>query len=212
MAASIERELKLRAKDDEPLRVLATTQRLGRFALGPARVANELDRYLDTPDGRLAAGRWACRLRERDGAVRVSLKGPPEHGAADPLHRRPEVEGEADADAPPTEWPSSAARNQLLQLSGGEPLVERLVLRQERTERSVRGDSEVGTLSLDRVTVLHHGEPVGEMRVVELELLPGGSADTDTDELVRELLGVPGLALEPHTKLERALAILRDRT
>ena len=48
-----------------------------RASSEPPRTVDEVDRYLDTDDGRLAAARWACRLRSREGATRISLKGPP---------------------------------------------------------------------------------------------------------------------------------------
>src|SRR5215208_6871391 len=159
---TIEVELKLRAETDAPLRALATAARLGPADLGPATEALELDRYLDTADGRLAGAGWACRLRTRHGSTRLSLKGPPQHAAGDTLHRRPEIEGPAHASRPPSAWPASPAREQLLALSAGAGLVERLALRQRRVERSVAiGREEVGTLSLDRVQVEQGGVACG---------------------------------------------------
>lgn len=208
MPAGLEIELKLRAEDDGPLIALAGAARLGRFTLGPAHVVDELDRYLDTADGRLAAARWACRLRSRDGTLRVSLKGPAEHGAGDPFHRRPEEEGQASGSAPPETWPASAARDMLLELSDGQPLRERLALRQQRTERGVSAESALGTLSLDRVTVLRAGEQVGQFLAVELELRPDAIEADTSQELLRELASIRGLEPEPRSKLERALAML----
>lgn len=210
MGAALEVELKLRAETDAPLRTLAVADRLGPAALGPATEVAELDRYLDTADGRLSAAGWACRLRSRGGETRISLKGPPADGTAGALHRRPEVDGPATDDPQPAAWPPSPAREQLVQLSAGSDLAERLALRQLRTERGVSIDGErVGTLSLDRVRVERDGIEHGAMLVVELEMddlaLDRG---VDPASLGQALFAIPGLVAEPHTKLERALALL----
>jgi inorganic triphosphatase YgiF len=192
------------------LRALATVPRLGPADLGPATEALEMDRYLDTADGRLASAGWACRLRTRQGSTRLSLKGPPQHAAGTALHRRPEIEGPVDASQPPPAWPASPAREQLLALSAGAELVERLALRQRRVERSVAiGGEEVGTLSLDRVQVEQDGVAHGSFAVVELELAGAGmGGGFEPGPLADALLATPGLVQEPHTKLERALALL----
>jgi inorganic triphosphatase YgiF len=210
MDVTIEVELKLRAETDAPLLALATALRLGPADLGPATEALELDRYLDTADGRLASAGWACRLRTRQGSTRLSLKGPPQHAVGAALHRRPEIEGPVDASQPPHAWPASPAREQLLALSAGSELVERLALRQRRIERSVAiGGEGVGTLSLDRVQVEHDGVARGSFAAVELELAGAGlSRAFEPKPLADALLATPGLIHEPHTKLERALAFL----
>lgn len=214
----VEVELKLTAENDAPLEALASAQRLGPAELGPPETADELDRYLDTADGRFAAARWACRLRTRGDRTIVSLKGPAEQttgsksaGAGAALHRRPEVEGPATDDLDPRWWPRSPGRDFVDRLRAGEPLVERLALRQRRTERAVLVDgARLGTLSLDRVAVLHGGEELGELHVVELELAPA-AAEARLGELARALAGVDGLVPDRATKLERALALL-DRS
>jgi len=208
MAGSLEVELKLRAEDEAALHHLATLDRLGPCELGPPREIPELDRYLDTADGRLAAARWACRLRTRDGTVRVSLKGPAQHAVGDAVHRRPELEGPAVDDLDPERWPPSAARDHLLGLSGGQPLVERLALRQLRTERQASAGDPVGVLSLDRVTVLARGQEDGRFLAVELELTADASDGPLAEAVFAALRAVNGLEPEPRTKLERALAML----
>lgn len=209
-AGPIEAELKFRAEDDAPLRVLAVAASLGPALLGPARVVDEVDRYLDTADGRLAAARWACRLRSREGRTIVSLKGPAEHAPGDPLHRRPEVEGPAGIGLVPGGWPASPARDRLRQLTGDAPLVERFTLRQQRTERAVTlGDARVGLLSLDRGTVVERGLEVGRLAVVELELDPGAlQAGLDHAPLTAALTATAGLVADTMSKLERALAMV----
>jgi inorganic triphosphatase YgiF len=210
----LEVELKFLARDSTPLEHLANVARLGSASLGPPQTYDELDRYLDTDDGRLAAERWACRLRTRRGATIISLKGPaqanPDGEAA--LHRRPEVEGPATATIAPDEWPASEARDRLLELSAGHPLIERLALAQRRTERAVTMDGRhIGLLSLDSVTVLHAGAEMGRLCCVELE-----SAGPDAEAIVplaAALAAIDGLAADRQTKLERALGMIeRART
>jgi inorganic triphosphatase YgiF len=210
-AGRIEAELKFWAANERPLLRLATAASLGPAGLGPARAVEEVDRYLDTADLRLAAARWACRLRSRDGRTVVSLKGPAEHAPGDLLHRRPEAEGPANPVPDAEGWPPSAARELLLGMTGGAPLVERFSLQQERTERTVSLDRTlvVGLLSLDRARVLHRGIELGRLAMVELELDPGAlAAGLEHGPLAAALMAIPGLVADPSSKLERALALL----
>ena len=207
-------EAKFRAESAEPLAELAERPRLGHAVLGRPRTADETDRYLDTADGRLEATRWACRLRSRDGATRISLKGPPGEPIEGWYHRRPEVEGPATPTIDPGDWPPSAALELLDTLRAGRPLVERVRLEQQRTERSVVLDdgTTVGTLTLDHVRVLADREDLGELFVVELELDPtSDGAASELEELAAELAMVAGLVAEPRTKLEHALERMLDR-
>src|SRR5688500_8045486 len=140
-AMPTEIEAKFRAESAEPLVALASRPSLGRALLGTARTVDEVDRYLDTDDGHLAAARWACRLRTREGATRISLKGPPATAPTDGWHhRRPEVEGPASHEIAPMSWPPSEARDLLASMAGDHPLAERLRLDQRRTERAVTMD------------------------------------------------------------------------
>lgn len=210
-SAEVEIELKLRADTDEPLRALEAAARLGPATLARPRRVAELDRYLDTPDGRLAAARWACRLRSRDGRTWASLKGPAQHAADDALHRRPEAEGPVGDPRRPRSWPASAARDLVLELAGEHPLIERVALQQERIERAALvAGRRLATLSLDRVQVRRGDDPLGALRVVELELA-GHHSGPDVDALLNALLAVPGLEPEPASKLERALTLLAAR-
>jgi inorganic triphosphatase YgiF len=204
---ALEVEARFRATDAETLGRLAARDTLGVATLGEARTVLEIDRYLDTHDGRLAAARWACRLRSRDGVTRISLKGPPEGSAGGWLHRRPEVEGAASDEIDPAAWPPSSALALLTELSGRAPLLETLRLTQERTERSVAVDGRsVGTLTLDAVAAERAGTWLGDMHVVELEIR-GDGVELDLAPLADELSREPGLSPEPRTKLELALVM-----
>ncbi len=208
----VEVEAKLIARDAGPLDALAQMRALGPADLGPPTPVDELDIYLDTDDRRLGAARWACRLRSRGDAYRVSLKGPAESDAEGGIHRRPEVEAPATASFDPMTWPSSDARDLAVELSGGAPLGEWLRLRQRRTEREVRlGERRLGSLSLDVVWIEGVGRELPDpLHLVELELADGRDA-TAGEALVRLadlLAGLPGLAPDPRTKLEHALELL----
>jgi inorganic triphosphatase YgiF len=212
MAASLESELKYRAESDATLDALASPSGLGPATLGPSHAVEELDRYLDTEGRHLARARWACRLRTRQGRTIVSLKGPSQHAAGAALHLRPELDGPVDGGLEPSSWPPSSARDLLLELTEGAPLAERLRLAQQRTERDVLiAGRRVGILSLDRVRVLRDGQERGVLRVVELEMAPEALASgLDPGPLERALAAIPGLAPDPASKLERALALMDE--
>lgn len=204
-------EAKFLAHGPEPLAQLAAADRLGRAALGPALTFDEVDSYLDTDDGRLAAAGWACRLRERAGSMRVSLKGPPEPQGAAWLHHRPEIEAPATDSIDPSGWPPSEAREVVERLSAGRPLHQRFRLVQRRTERRVELDgAPIGTLTLDEVSVQHGDVNVGALLVVELELAtPGDSSSLESlGELAEALAQRPGLEPDGRTKLEHAVAMI----
>jgi inorganic triphosphatase YgiF len=204
-------EAKFIAQDAGTLEALAAMPTLGRATLGPMRRVNEVDRYLDTADRRLAKRRWACRLRSRDGAWRVSLKGPQvAGGGGGALHERPEVEGPATDATDPGEWPRSGARTLLEDLSGGDALAEVLVLDQLRGERSASVDGQpLAVLSIDEVRIRRSvgSGGVADLRIVELEALPDASREA-FDTLAAALAATAGLVPEPLTKLERALGLL----
>jgi len=206
---TLESELKYRADDEAPLIALAAAPTLGPATLGPAYIVDELDRYLDTPSLRLAAHRWACRLRTREGHTVVSLKGPAEHESGAAMHQRREIEGPATPDPSPVDWPASEAGERLLEMAGDEPLLERLVMAQQRTERAVLLEATpVGLLSLDRVRVIDDGREIGRMLMVELELDPAALAGgLDPRPLAAALSRESGLHADPLSKLEHALGM-----
>lgn len=204
----IEVEAKFVAADPAAFAALRALTTLGAADLGPATSYDETDTYLDTADGRLAAARWACRLRTRGAATLVSLKGPPEPARADApawLHRRPEIEGPATPSLDPASWPASEARDLLLDLTRGASIVERLRLAQARTARpvAVRG-ARLGTLTLDEVEI----GGAGPLLAVELELT--GDDEARLAAVASALAALPGLAPDPRTKLEHALAGLGE--
>jgi inorganic triphosphatase YgiF len=210
----IEHEAKLLAADAGALDRLASLESLDGVGLGPAAALDEVDRYVDTDDGRLAARRWACRIRTRGTTTIVSLKGPASPGDGAGIHRRPEVEGPTDGTDDPDRWPASPARDLVDELRHGRPLLERFRLEQRRVERPMELDARpIGVLSLDHVTVRRGDRHAGTFHVAELELrpdaVPGPSAAVDLlRRLVVAAASFGGLEPDPSTKLERAVALL----
>lgn len=204
---ALEIEARFRVEDPGALDRLAAMDRLGDADLGAADEVEEVDSYLDTADGALGAERWACRLRRRRERHTLSLKGPAAAEAGGWLHRRPEVEGPATEEPVPERWPPSDARDLLDRLRGGRPLVERLALRQTRSEREVMiHGHRIGVLSVDDVIVVAGGNEVGRFGIVELELAPSLGGDEEAlPALAAALAAIGGLAPEPRSKLERAL-------
>ncbi|HEX2767209.1 MAG TPA: CYTH domain-containing protein [Candidatus Limnocylindria bacterium] len=203
-------EARFRATDPGALEELAEVPRLGPATLGPGRTFDEVDTYLDTGAGDLAAERWACRLRTRGQGHVVSLKGPREPVGDGTIHRRPELEGPATAAWDPAEWPPSEARDLVGRLRRGAPLEERLTLRQVRTERPVLVDGRrIATLSLDTVTVVHAGAEHGTFAVVEVELGGDGpEAEATLAEIAAALAARPDLGAEHRSKLAHALELI----
>lgn len=206
-------EAKFRADSPSVLEALTAAPSIGFAELGAPTTADELDRYLDTADGRLAAARWACRLRSRAGGVLISLKGPAESTDGAWHHARPELEGPASDSFDPDDWPPSEARSLVLELAGDAPLVERLALRQRRTERAVLVDGRrVGTLSLDTVEVVDAPPDEPPLLAVELELIDDAAIERSRFEaLAAALLERGGLRADPQSKLEHALERLAAR-
>ncbi len=205
-------EAKFRADGPGALDALAKRPGLADASLGPARTVVEQDRYVDTADRRLAAEGWACRLRTRDGSVRVSLKGPHTTGGAGWLHSRSEVEAPATASLDPADWPPSEARDLAAGLSGGASLAEVFRLDQRRTERPVSIDGRsLGVLSLDVAAISTADRAFGELHAVELELDAGADPESGAAlaRIAGELAAIPGLTADPLTKLEHALERIR---
>lgn len=206
-------EAKFRVDDLGRLARLTAVPMLGHAALGPARSVAEVDVYLDTVERALERAGWACRLRSRGAVVTVSLKGTADGPSSGGIHRRPEVEGPATASREPRDWPPSPARHLVDELRRGDQLVELLTLRQRRTERGVTvGETTLGILSLDAVTV-HVGEVEhGTFHAVELELATeAADGEGALAQLAAVLAAHDGLVPDRLTKLERARELIGIR-
>lgn len=168
-ASNVEVESKYDVLDRVAGRSLVAAATLGPLqASGPLARVRVVDRYLDTPDARLRAAGWAARTRTVGDRTLLQLKAlaaPDEAGVA----RRAEVEGEAIHGLPVDAWPESDARTRLLDMLGGEPASEVLVLRQDRLTRAFGTDTAALEVSLDRIEVLSGERAVARRLVLEVE-------------------------------------------
>jgi CHAD domain-containing protein len=209
IARPLELELKYRPKNlSTGERILEADTLAGLAASGPVDEASVMDRYVDTADRALARAGFAARLRTTASGQVVSLKSTSavRRGGA---HEREELEGPADALAPPHDWPTSDARSLLLELAGDEPLPELVTLRQRRRRRVLQDETTAVELSLDEVEALAGGVLVAEWIELEAELVRG-----DPERLL-DLGGVlgreAGLVPSRASKLEAALAAVAAR-
>ncbi|MCU0505400.1 MAG: CHAD domain-containing protein [Chloroflexi bacterium] len=203
----LEVELKYRITGPLELEtVLGYAEDAGLHAEGEAVEVRVRDRYIDTPDGRLAAAAVAARLRHRADGVVVTVKTPgSRHGA---VVRRTELESPATGSLAPSEWPASPARDVVAAHAAGEPLVEIVTLDQVRTAVDLVTDGAQVSLTLDDVTVVAEGRVVDRFAELEAELASGDEAALH--RLAERLAREPALAHDAGTKLERAMLAVAD--
>jgi len=201
----MEVELKFRMTDAATgERLIAADDLDGFAALGPAETAKVEDRYVDTPDGALAAAGYAGRLRTSGGDTVITLKGLRRADDGGVIHRREELEGPAVEGEPAASWPESDARDAVVRLAGDEPLAEIARIRQTRRKRLYGRDGAVVEVSVDDVSVLAGGNVVERFAELELELREGEEASLEP--LVDLLKDIEELVPAQTSKLERALA------
>ena len=199
-----ERELKFTLLADPP--DLEGLDELGGHRMRFARLEDQSNIYLDTPDRKLSANGQALRLRHADGRAVVTLKGRGNvnGGAFD----RPELEADLPGlQAGLDDLPPGELRDQLDHLIGLEPLE---VIARLRTERRVWAVEGVGELSIDSVRVLPNDARTGDDSLAEFEELELEAKSPRGADLLPDLaLVLRGLAamVPPSTgKLGRALA------
>ena len=163
------------------------------------------DRYVDTADWALTRAGFAARIRRTAGGIEIGLKA--QNASRGRLQRREEIEGPADANLVPADWPASHARNVVMELCGDEPLVELLTIRQLRRVKMLRSGATRAELSLDEVDVVAGGRTLDTFEELEVELKRG-----DEKPLVGlvDLFDADGV-LQPvsRSKFDRAVASLR---
>ena len=208
---AIEVELKFRMTEvGAGERLLAADDLAGFAARGPVTTVVHEDRYLDTPDGRLAAAGYAGRLRSSGDGTVITLKGLRGIDDGGEVHRREELEGPADPHAAPAGWPLSAARDRVVELVGDTPLQDLVTVRQTRRKRDYELDGTVTELSVDDVEVVADGIVLERFAELELELREGDEAAL---ERLAELFSeIEELVPAETSKLERALAAVRRAT
>jgi CHAD domain-containing protein/uncharacterized protein YjbK len=167
---------------------------------GPVRSVRMEDHYIDTPDWALSRAGYAARIRRTGHTYEIGLKSVAAGGGK--LQRREEIDGPADADLNPRNWPKSQARAKVIEVCGHYELAEILTVRQLRRVRDLRSDAGRAELSLDEVEVIAGGRSIDAFEVLEVELKKGDetalaalSDMLDDDEALRVVVS---------SKLERA--------
>jgi len=199
---STEVEAKFSIPDTATFDRLLAIPGLGDYMLGPAHVAEVVDRYYDTAEAALLRGGYACRLRCEGCQLLATVKGLGR--TADGIHHRQELEVAVSGEVNPQTWPESPARELVLSLTEGHRLYLLFELRQARSRRRVsEGKRVVGLLSLDRVEVVA-GDEALTWQELEIEL-EGQGRPTDLQTLSLVLQTTFGLHPELESKFARAL-------
>jgi CHAD domain-containing protein len=171
---------------------------------GPVSSNRVVDTYVDSADWTLARAGFAARMRKTSHGTEISLKGLGVSGER--LQRREEIEGPTDAGLDPRHWPSSPARDVVMELCGDDKLVEYVTISQLRRVRKLQsGDTRV-ELSLDDVEILGLGGVLERFEELEAELRRG--PETPLAELVAVFDRDGDLTPTSQSKLSRAVAAL----
>ena len=172
---------------------------------GPVRSVRVEDRYFDCPDWAIARAGFAASLRKTPHGIRINLKALNNSGTR--LQRRQELEGPADANLAPNDWPPSKARTSLLELCGDAALVDLLTIRQLRRVRQLRAGNTRAELSADEVEVVSNGRVLDKFEELEVELKDGDEAPLAA--LADLLAHSDDLVTMSRSKLERAVETVR---
>ncbi len=202
----MEIESKFRVADLNLFERLCSLTQIHEYALKEPATKNIADTYLDTADGALLRGGFACRVRHDLTHEQWigTLKGLGKAEGA--LHSRAEYEAPISPNALPQQWPPSPARDKTLELSGEQPLAPLCTIEQTRHTRKVmRGETLVGELSLDEVT-FQIGQQRSQSYELEIELVGDGTPD-DLHALTSAFLP-RGVTPEPESKFERAMRLI----
>lgn len=209
-ARPVEIELKYRpASLAAGERYLSAVAIAGLVPASRTRTIQVDDRYVDSADGALGRAGFAARMRVTDGSTIVSVKSTARRPTQAGPHRREELEGPADLDLAPRDWPASDARSLVLELCGDAPLVELVTIRQQRRKRELRDGDTVLEVSLDEVEVVADGEVLD--RFVELEVELAGGDEGRLAGVARVLDADTELEDSSSSKLEAALAAVQAR-
>ncbi len=204
----LEIELKYRMTDAATgERLLGADDLAGLVAAAPVETVVHEDRYVDTPDGALAAAGYAGRFRSSGDATVITLKGLRRQDGGGAAHRREELEGPADLDVAATAWPESAARDAVISIVGETTLGELVRVRQVRRKRDYAADGTVVELSVDDVEVVMGDRVIERFAELEVELRQGDEAALEP--LVDLLSEIEELVPAETSKLERAMEAVR---
>lgn len=192
---------------------VATFQRLqaiehvAGFSLSAHQVQQVQDTYLDTEERLILVNGYACRRRETESEVLITLKGLGRVEGA--VHRRKELEISLATYEPPEAWPDSAVRDLVRQMTSGAPLIPLFNIQQTRVFRRMsQGELLVAQLSLDNFRIIP-GQKKRSHYELEVELAPQGTTN-DMASIITYLQDEWNLPPEPRSKFERALAFLEE--
>jgi triphosphatase len=204
----LEIELKYRMTDAATGdRLLAADDLAGLTAAAPAETVVHEDRYVDTPDGALAAAGYAGRFRSSGDETIITLKGLRRQDDGGAAHRREELEGPADLEAAAPAWPESAARDAVISIVGEATLGELVRVRQVRRKRDYAANGTIVELSVDDVEVVMGDRVIERFAELEVELRQGDEAALEP--LVDLLSEIEELVPAETSKLERAMEAVR---
>jgi inorganic triphosphatase YgiF len=177
------------------------------YTLRSRGAEEHVDTLLDTVSRRVTSRMFGLRVRDINGALTLTLKGP--NIGTSGVHER--QEWEAPLEPPLTLraelWPEPIA-SMVLDLIGAEPLVPLFRVAVRRRVWDVkRGSRVIGELALDTGAILAAGRRE-EIRELELEL-KGSGARADLETLASQLTTSLPLRPEARSKLHRGLALLR---
>ncbi len=200
----LEIELKYRMTDAATGdRLLAADDLAGLTAAAPVETVVHEDRYVDTPDGALAAAGYAGRFRSSGEETIITLKGLHRQDDGGAAHRREELEGPADLETAAPAWPESAARDAVISIVGEATLGELVRVRQVRRKRDYAANGTVVELSVDDVEVVMGDRVIERFAELEVELRQGDEAALEP--LVDLLSEIEELVPAETSKLERAM-------
>jgi CHAD domain-containing protein len=203
----MEIEAKFAVPDVAVFQRLQAVEHVAGFSLSAHQIQQVHDTYLDTDERLILANGYACRCRETESEVLITLKALEKAEGA--IHRRQELEISLPSYAPPQDWPESPVRELVLEVTGGAPLIPLFDLRQTRVFRRMsHGELLVAQLSLDNVRVIA-GDRRRSHFELEVELAPQGTT-SDMGAIVTFLQDEWNLVPEPRSKFERALAFLDE--
>ena len=203
----MEIEAKFTVPDVATFQRLQAIEHVAGFSLSAHQVQQVHDTYLDTEERLILVNGYACRRRETESEVLITLKGLGRVEGA--IHRRKELEISLATYEPPEAWPDSAVRDLVLEMTGGALLKPLFDLRQTRVFRRMsQGELLVAQLSLDNVRIIP-GQKKRNHFELEVELAPQGTTN-DMAAIITYLQDEWNLRPEPHSKFEGALAFLEE--
>src|SRR5262249_44661476 len=188
-----------------------TTLDLSPYAVHPDGEQHHQDVVLDTSAHTITSSGLALRLRQCEGQVTLTYKGP--NTGADGVHEREEVEATLPEPVgyDPQTWPREGAERivPLVGEAGLAPLVEMYIHRRRWVVQ--RGGQTIGEMALDQ-GIISAGGRTARVHELEVELKAEGLR-ADLEALQQRLLEELPLQPQPRGKLQRGLALLqRHRT